>query len=376
MLEKMQSSIVRLNNLILTPNLSLCFCTTGVQYTRTRAGRFINKMMAEGTKKKVSNASTRLPSLKGEIDIPKHRTRRTEVLNKLFMKHITDLMATGEVAPELVGRGIDVSQVNITTDLQYVNVYWHSRFDPSFNEATEKILHSSEGLLQHKLSQLRVISIVPPIRFIKDRRLFFLNEIDRRLSEINFDEDFEPTDTVSRKCESVIFTELSPEAKSEIAQFNVANENEEIDDCSVDLPEMRHDVLGLNCSSIMNKIKISLEKVQPKQIMSTPVSKFPENLTAEQFLSNNERRTLFDSFLKQQEIKARLKRKSANYEGDFENNYIYDDNDDIEDDDYFNNEDDYDDYQENYDNDIDDIHNESYNETPDNEDYILENKDR
>lgn len=107
-------------------------------------------------------------------------------------------------------------------------------------------------------------------------------------------------------------------------------------------------------------------------MMSTaPVSQFPENLTAEQFLSNNERRTLFDSFLKQQEIKARLKRKSVKYERDFGNNYIYDDNvnDNENDDDYYNNEDDYDDYQENYDDD-DDV-DESYNE-----DYVAENKDR
>lgn len=37
--------------------------------------------------------------------------RRTSVLNKLFMEHITDLMATGESASEFVGYGIEINRV-------------------------------------------------------------------------------------------------------------------------------------------------------------------------------------------------------------------------------------------------------------------------
>nr|CAD7398906.1 unnamed protein product [Timema cristinae] len=41
-------------------------------------------------------------------------TRRIAVLNKVFMRHITDIMATGEDSKEIVGRGIEVSRVNNT----------------------------------------------------------------------------------------------------------------------------------------------------------------------------------------------------------------------------------------------------------------------
>jgi len=37
--------------------------------------------------------------------------RRVAVLNKLFMRHITDMMASGEVANEILGRGIEISGV-------------------------------------------------------------------------------------------------------------------------------------------------------------------------------------------------------------------------------------------------------------------------
>lgn len=42
-------------------------------------------------------------------------SRRSQVLNKLFMRHVTDLMATGQYATELTGHGIEISRVNIST---------------------------------------------------------------------------------------------------------------------------------------------------------------------------------------------------------------------------------------------------------------------
>jgi hypothetical protein len=37
--------------------------------------------------------------------------RRIAVLNKLFMRHITDMMASGEVANEIRGQGVEISRV-------------------------------------------------------------------------------------------------------------------------------------------------------------------------------------------------------------------------------------------------------------------------
>lgn len=42
----------------------------------------------------------------------KQGVQRLAMLNKLFMKNITDLMSTGTVALDIVGRGIEISKVS------------------------------------------------------------------------------------------------------------------------------------------------------------------------------------------------------------------------------------------------------------------------
>lgn len=42
----------------------------------------------------------------------KQGVQRLAMLNKLFMKNITDLMSTGTVAMDIVGRGIEISKVS------------------------------------------------------------------------------------------------------------------------------------------------------------------------------------------------------------------------------------------------------------------------
>lgn len=37
--------------------------------------------------------------------------RRSNVLNKLFMRHVTDIMATGEYSKDILGFGIEVNKV-------------------------------------------------------------------------------------------------------------------------------------------------------------------------------------------------------------------------------------------------------------------------
>lgn len=38
-------------------------------------------------------------------------SRRSKVLNKVFMKYITDIMATGQYSSEIVGHGIEINRV-------------------------------------------------------------------------------------------------------------------------------------------------------------------------------------------------------------------------------------------------------------------------
>lgn len=57
-----------------------------------------------------------LPSVKSlgktQNEPGKRAIKRSAMLNKLFMKHISDMMSTGTVAMDVVGKGIEISRVN------------------------------------------------------------------------------------------------------------------------------------------------------------------------------------------------------------------------------------------------------------------------
>ncbi|PNF16398.1 hypothetical protein B7P43_G10510 [Cryptotermes secundus] len=186
---------------------------------------------------------------------PDHNFRRTAVLNKLFMRHITDMMASGEVASEILGRGIEISRVKVAPDFNKVNVFWLARGTEN-DEDVEKILKKSAGQLRHELSELRVMGVVPYIEFVKDKQYAKIAEVDRILETADFGEGYIPLNVGHQfKSEFTLQTLLSPEIKSHIEELE-----EKIPEPP--LPPMRMDVLGLKHEEIMNKIKMAVKKSQ------------------------------------------------------------------------------------------------------------------
>lgn len=62
-----------------------------------------------------------MPSVKSLTKVKhepgKRGERRIAMLNKMFMKNITDLMSTGTLAMNVVGYGIEISKVSIKSRL-------------------------------------------------------------------------------------------------------------------------------------------------------------------------------------------------------------------------------------------------------------------
>ncbi|KAH9643676.1 hypothetical protein HF086_006152 [Spodoptera exigua] len=131
-----------------------------------------------------------LPTVKS-LTLQKHEPgkrgmRRTAMLNKMFMKQITDMMSTGTAALDVVGRGIEISRVNVTPDMNTVNVFWVCKGNASDAE-TEKILNKVAGGLRRELSTLRVMGEVPYIVFVKDKQEAHLVDLDRRLAMADYE---------------------------------------------------------------------------------------------------------------------------------------------------------------------------------------------
>lgn len=201
-----------------------------------------------------SVSASKLSSAKGQ---GKESNRRISVLNKLFMKNITDLMATETFANDVLGYGIQVSQVKVSPDFHGVNVYWLAKGDENDYEI-EKILSKLSGALRHELSQLKVMGEVPKIHFVKDKKFSKAFEVDTLLKKADFGEDFVPTDpTLFMKSVPELEMKIPEEIKAKIKELESSMEDDFYEE---PLPEMRHDVLGLNHYEIMKKITKSIDK--------------------------------------------------------------------------------------------------------------------
>jgi hypothetical protein len=114
--------------------------------------------------------------------------------------------------------------------------------------------------LRHELSQLRLMGEVPRIHFVKDKVYSKAAEVDILLAKADYGEDFVPSDpTLFQKSDPRLEVKLSDGLRSKILELERNTPLDEDDD-EPDLPEMRHDVMGLDHSMIMKKIATSIDK--------------------------------------------------------------------------------------------------------------------
>lgn len=169
-----------------------------------------------------------------------HTQRRMNVLNKVFMEHITDMMSTGEIEPEILNRNIEISHIKITPDFKLINVYWIDNNAEKLD--TEELLQKCAFQLRHKLSQLRVIGIVPPIQFVKCKGIKIMKKIEEKLKIIEFEKDY-----ISSPYPDAIHHTVTA---SDIEDVH----NNKEDKFSITIPIMKHDIFGLDHFRIMSKV--------------------------------------------------------------------------------------------------------------------------
>ncbi|XP_073953590.1 uncharacterized protein isoform X1 [Choristoneura fumiferana] len=234
------------------------YYTSSISFSIKKQGIKLMKMVNPKAKKQFypaiyDDGISSMPSVKSLTKVKhepgKRGERRIAMLNKMFMKNITDLMSTGTVAMNVVGHGIEISKVKVTPDFQTVNVFWVCKGD-STDAETEELLNKTAGPLRAELSSLRVMGIVPYIHFVKDRQEAQIVDLDRRLAIADYGEDYEQTDLGHLlKSEFTLNTKLSPEVKAKIKQIeDRLPVEEEI------IPEMTNNVYGLDHAKILSRL--------------------------------------------------------------------------------------------------------------------------
>lgn len=169
-------------------------------------------------RKRYYNDTPILPSAesfsKGAVEGKKStNSKRVNVLNKLFMRHITDLMATGENARQFAGFGIEINRVKVTEDFKLVQVFWGAKGTES-DDVIGSLLSKNAGKIRHQLTELRVIGMVPKIMFCKDKQLAQLIEIEKNLEKADFGDDYIRPDPVAKlKTQLELNISLDPRIK-------------------------------------------------------------------------------------------------------------------------------------------------------------------
>ncbi|XP_067636174.1 putative ribosome-binding factor A, mitochondrial [Eurosta solidaginis] len=198
----------------------------------------------------------------------KNTIRRMAVLNKLFMNHITDLLATGDASEAIVGRGLQVTRVKISPDFTCINVYWLGNGEAIADATLETELRRSSGLLRHELSQLMLMGEVPRITFVREKKFINTAEIEDILRNIDFTA-IEETDAAVDICKEASGRKEPSERKNLVAnmmqsEFYGKSVQKELSKLEKDeeFPEMRQDVLGLDHQLIISKLLTKMRKSQ------------------------------------------------------------------------------------------------------------------
>ncbi|XP_035741161.1 uncharacterized protein LOC118449978 [Vespa mandarinia] len=315
---------------------SICSSDTMYKSYVARESKFISKLLNRNEPKRKWYNNNTPASLNPYTSSQKKQQssiyvkRRIDVLNKLFMKHITELMSTSEIASELYDRGVEVTYVSMTSDYKILNVFWtfEKEDDKNWPRKIEEVLDKYSFILRHELSQLRVINYVPIIKFVKDIMISRIKNVEKRFAMFDFDKDHKETD------DTIIQSDITNDNKTD----NSTDKNQII------LPQMKHDVLGLDHHGIMLKIKNSIYKLKnhtsrdkmlnrESEKMMDPLSTSLDNKDTLRYENQQE---LFIEFLKKRKIEERRKYSFKNPKRVVKNPFLtHDDADDKNTETYF-----------------------------------------
>lgn len=282
----------------------------------------------------------------------KEGKRRSTVLNKLFMKNVTDLMASsGMFAEKIFGYGIQISTVKVSQDFKKLNIYWFTSTSDNDKEI-DKILKSIAGPLRHELSVLRLMGEIPQINFCRDKSLFTAASIDSLLQKADFGEDFIPTDlTLFQRAQTKLEMKLPDHLKQKIRELDDNDQETDEFEIDEDFPEMRHDVFGLDHNKIMRTIVANINKSSRAWEMYKSEESSNQNREeminqirndANKLIKQAENREEFIKFLEKKQFERKNtpeRKKSAKYIEEYEEETLEVESDPIPDNDIFYEED-------------------------------------
>lgn len=203
------------------------------------SGKGKNKSFLPGHSPQVLSPSNLVTPKRG---VPANTiSRRRVMLNKMFMQHITDLIASDPISDELTAYNLEICNVEVTKTYGMVNVYWSISRSTDYDLVQTK-LTSIAGKLRSQLIRMQVMGIVPKIAFVQDKQASYMTQLEDLYERADYGEDYEPGQnktTIKRKFDTEPFDQGEDPSLT-----------------------MRNDVFGLNHSIIMGRVKQNLAKAR------------------------------------------------------------------------------------------------------------------
>ncbi|CAN8025016.1 unnamed protein product [Ixodes persulcatus] len=136
-----------------------------------KLGVFLHKLI-EKSRRRTPQQYVYMPHNSVVASAPRkvqERTRRQKVLNTIFMENISNIMATGEIGNSLKGLAVELTEVRISPDCTYLNVYWSTSLDePGIEQKISDCLRACTGPLKTELINCQFMGRPPKITFVRD----------------------------------------------------------------------------------------------------------------------------------------------------------------------------------------------------------------
>ncbi|KAG8187804.1 hypothetical protein JTE90_025842 [Oedothorax gibbosus] len=112
--------------------------------------------------------------------------RRQGVLNSLFIQNISDVLSTGDVAPEILECGIEITGVKVSPCCKLLNVYWQVPVNADSSDIDiGLVLNQNASKLRAELISRNVMGRVPHIFFVRDMTNAHIAAFEKAMKDID-----------------------------------------------------------------------------------------------------------------------------------------------------------------------------------------------
>ncbi|KAL7874980.1 hypothetical protein SRHO_G00059500 [Serrasalmus rhombeus] len=108
-------------------------------------------------------------------------SQRVRTLNIIVYKAVSDLLASHEVNAEIPSYSVEITKVSITADFSSCRIYWKTSWSADGDIQIQHALDRSAPRIRYLLMSLQILSNVPPLVFVRDKKYAALQEVENLL---------------------------------------------------------------------------------------------------------------------------------------------------------------------------------------------------